>query len=235
MFFGACLALLLCDAKKVIRRDGSRVIVMKNPTWKTELYGLYDTLKNEPFVVLLFPMFWSSNWFYTYQGNAINVAYFNTRTRALNSFLYWFAQIAAATVIGPLLDMTYFRRSVRARGAWVILFVLTMVIWGGGWAWQKNYTRETVDVKKGFEHWDWTHSGYAGPMFLYFFYGFYDAVWQGVIYWSVLSSLPSPPKSTPLTHRQVHGSPFQLRSQRRQLRRLLQGYPVCRCGRDVEY
>ncbi|EAU31587.1 conserved hypothetical protein [Aspergillus terreus NIH2624] len=183
MFFGACLALLLCDAKKVIRRDGSRVIVMKNPTWKTELYGLYDTLKNEPFVVLLFPMFWSSNWFYTYQGNAINVAYFNTRTRALNSFLYWFAQIAAATVIGPLLDMTYFRRSVRARGAWVILFVLTMVIWGGGWAWQKNYTRETVDVKKGFEHWDWTHSGYAGPMFLYFFYGFYDAVWQGVIYW----------------------------------------------------
>ncbi|CEJ56780.1 hypothetical protein PEBR_08398 [Penicillium brasilianum] len=184
MFFGACLALMLCDAKKVIRRDGSRIIIMKNPTWKTELYGLYDTLKNEPFVILLFPMFWSSNWFYTYQGNAINVAYFNTRTRALNSFLYWFAQIVAASIIGPLLDMTYFRRTVRARSAWAILFILTMVIWGGGWAWQKNYTRESVDPETtGFQHWDWTHPGYVGPMFLYFFYGFYDAVWQGVIYW----------------------------------------------------
>lgn len=195
MSFGACLALLLCDAKKVIRSDGSRVIVMKNPTWQTELYGLYDTIKNEPFVILLFPMFWSSNWFYTYQGSAINVAYFNTRTRALNSFLYWFAQIVAASIIGPLFDMTYFRRTVRARSAWVILFVLTMVIWGGGWAWQKNYTRESVDTKiTGFQVWDWTHPGYVGPMFLYFFYGFFDGVWQGVIYWSVFFiSFPPPP------------------------------------------
>lgn len=195
MFFGACLSLMLCDAKKVIRSDGSRIIVMKNPTWKSELYGLWDTLKNEPYVVLLFPMFWSSNWFYTYQGNAINVAYFNTRTRALNSFLYWFAQIVAASIIGPLLDMSYFRRTTRARAAWAILFVLTMVIWGGGWAWQKNYTRESVDTDTtDFVHWDWTHDGYVGPMFLYFFYGFYDAVWQGVIYWLVfLLSRQLPP------------------------------------------
>jgi Na+/melibiose symporter-like transporter len=201
MFLGACLALMLCDAKKIIRRDGSRVIVMKNPTWKTELYGLHDTLRNEPFVLLLFPMFWASNWFYTYQGNAINGAYFNVRTRALNSFLYWFAQIVAASIIGPLLDMTYFRRTVRARGAWAVLFILTMVIWGGGWAWQKNYTRESVNQKTThFKPWDWSHPGYAGPMFLYFFYGFYDAVWQGVIYWSVFSHLLllSRPASPPI-------------------------------------
>lgn len=240
---------MLCDAKKVIRRDGSHVIVMKNPTWKTELYGLYDTLKHEPFVILLFPMFWSSNWFYTYQGNAINVAYFNTRTRALNSFLYWLAQIVAASIIGPLLDMKYFRRTVRARGAWAVLFILTMVIWGGGWAWQKHYTRRSVDPKiTGFKVWDWTHPGYVGPMFLYFFYGFYDAVWQGTIYWSVFSHLLplSPPAPSfihnPLIssqlnltpHFQVHGSPFQLGPQRRQLRRILQRYPIRGCGRDVE-
>lgn len=212
MFFGACLALMLCDAKKVIRQDGSRIIVMKNPTWKTELYGLYDTLKHEPFVILLFPMFWSSNWFYTYQGNAINVAYFNTRTRALNSFLYWFAQIVAASIIGPLLDMTYFRRTVRARSAWVILFILTMVIWGGGWAWQKNYTRESVDPETtDFQHWDWTHPGYVGPMFLYFFYGFYDAIWQGVIYWSVFAHLlPLPPPAAPSIHNPLVSSQLSL-------------------------
>ncbi|TLD05657.1 hypothetical protein E2P81_ATG10664, partial [Venturia nashicola] len=30
---------------------------------------------------------------------------------------------------------------------------------------------------------DWTDSGYIGPMFLYIFYGFYDAAWQCSVYW----------------------------------------------------
>lgn len=39
---------------------------MKNPTIKTEIIGLVDTLRHEPWIVLLFPMFFASNWFYTY-------------------------------------------------------------------------------------------------------------------------------------------------------------------------
>lgn len=186
MVFGACLALLICDSDKIVRSDGSRVIMMKNPSWKTEIIGLWQTLASEPWIVLLFPMFWSSNWFYTYQQNAINAAYFNVRTRALNNFLYWFAQIVAAVIIGPLLDVERVRRSVRAKIAFGVLVTLTMVIWGGGYAWQKGYARKDVQPEnKDFEAWDWTHSGYVGPMFLYFFYGFYDAVWQGVVYWYV--------------------------------------------------
>lgn len=30
---------------------------------------------------------------------------------------------------------------------------------------------------------DWTTNGYVGPMFLYIFYGLYDAAWQTSIYW----------------------------------------------------
>ncbi|KAI2794491.1 UNC93-like protein [Penicillium oxalicum] len=187
MFAGACLALFICDADKVVRPDGSKVILMKSPSWKTEIYGLWETIKAEPFIILLFPMFWSSNWFYTYQQNAINGAYFDTRTKSLNGFLYWFAQIVAATIIGPLLDSNRVRRSMRAKIAFGVLFVLTMVIWGGGYAWQKRYTRESVGkeaIKNGtFTPWDWTTPGYVGPMFLYFFYGMYDAIWQGVVYW----------------------------------------------------
>lgn len=184
MAFGAVLALLLCDAKKIIRKDGSRVIVMQNPSWKSELFGLWETFRAEPLVFLLFPMFWSSNWFYTYQGNGINAAYFNTRTRALNGFLYWFAQVVAAMVIGPLLDLKYFRRSVRARSALIILFVITMALWGGGYDWQKGYDRADVAPEnKDWKGWDWTHDNYVAPMFLYFFYGFYDAIWQGYVYW----------------------------------------------------
>ncbi|KAJ5287437.1 hypothetical protein N7478_003123 [Penicillium angulare] len=182
MAFGAFLALFICDADKVVRPDGSRVILMKSPTWKTEIIGLWETISSQPYIIMLFPMFWSSNWFYTYQQNSINNAYFNVRTKALNNFLYWFAQIVAAVIIGPLLDVNTIRRSIRARWALGILFTLTMAIWGGGYAWQKKYTRETV-AAKGFEPWDWKTPGYVGPMFLYFFYGFYDAVWQGTVYW----------------------------------------------------
>ena len=35
MFFGAVLALLLVNASDVIRADGSRVILMKHPSWKS--------------------------------------------------------------------------------------------------------------------------------------------------------------------------------------------------------
>lgn len=186
MAFGAVLSLMLVNASKVIRSDGSRVILKQNPSWKSEFIGLYETIRYEPFVILLFPMFWSSNWFYTYQMNNVNAAYFDTPTRALNSFLYWAAQIIAAAMLGPLLDLKYFRRSVRAKAALFGLFIITMAVWGGGYAWQKGYTRESVDPDNGFERWNFTHDGYVAPMFLYLFYGWYDAMWQGVVYWYVL-------------------------------------------------
>ena len=183
MFFGAALALTLCNASDIIRKDGSRVILMKNPTWQSELLGLYETIRLEPFVLLLFPMFFSSNWFYTYQFNAVNGSYFNTRTKALNSLLYWLAQIAAAGIWGSLLDFKRVRRTIRARIALVVLFALTFIIWGGGYIHEKTYTRESVDNKGA----DWSDSGYVGPLFLFIFYGFYDAAWQATVYWYVSS------------------------------------------------
>lgn len=30
---------------------------------------------------------------------------------------------------------------------------------------------------------DWSDGGYVGPMFLYIFYGMYDAAWQTSVYW----------------------------------------------------
>lgn len=189
MFFGAFLALLLCNADDIVRKDGSRVILKKNPTWQSEIIGLWETLKFEPFIILLFPMFWASNWFYVYQMQAVNGAYFTTRTKALNNVLYWLSQIVAAGIWGYLLDRDVLRRTVRAKITLVVLFVLTMAIWGGGYAFEKTYTRETV-LDPSFKHMDWTDDGYVGPMFLYMFYGFYDAAWQASIYWYVFLFFP---------------------------------------------
>lgn len=190
---GALLALCLCNAGSVRRDDGSKVILMKNPSWSTELKGLLETITQSPWVVLLFPMFFASNTFYTYQSNDFNLAHFNTRTRALNNTLYWTSQIIGALVFGFALDYGGVRRSIRAKASFVALFVLTFVVWGGGWAWQvKQATREFVsDPNSGFQAYDWTMGGelYIGPMFLFMFYGFFDAAWQTCIYWYVFPPL----------------------------------------------
>ena len=181
-FIGALLALTLCDTKKVVRTDGTKVIGMKHPTWKSELLGMLEVIRSDPYIAFLFPMFFASNWFYTYQFNDVNLAKFNVRTRALNSILYWSSQIVGAVIFGCLLDLKSISRPMKAKLVWGFLFVLTMVIWGGGFDWQKGYTRDEVTAK-GYVKMDWTTSGYVGPMFLYIFYGMYDAAWQTTVYW----------------------------------------------------
>jgi len=180
-FLGACLACALVDAKDVVRRDGSRVILMQHPTVKSEVLALWQTLRNDTYILLLFPMFFSSNWFYTYQFNDVNLARFTVRARALNSTLYWIAQMVGAGIFGFALDFPRVKRTTRAIGGWIAMFALTMIVWGGGYAFQKQYTR--ADVKNGLLKYDWKTEGFVGPMFLYVFYGFYDAAWQTCVYW----------------------------------------------------
>lgn len=197
MFSGAVIALFLMNAGDVLRPDGTRVKIMKNPTYKTEFLGLLETLTYEPYIVLLFPMFWSSNWFYTYQQNGINSARFDVRTRALNSLIYYLAQIIGGMVLGYFMDSKFGplkRRTVRAKATLAILSIFTIALWGGGYAWVRKYTRYDIDDSRNplsslpvnpyhLDPLDWKSKGYPGPMFLYFFYGFYDSFWQAAVYW----------------------------------------------------
>jgi hypothetical protein len=64
---GACLPFLLVDPAKMVRDDGTRVVVPTQRTVKTEVLGLWFALRTDTMVLLLFPFFLASNWFYTYQ------------------------------------------------------------------------------------------------------------------------------------------------------------------------
>lgn len=176
MFFGLVLATFLCNADKVIREDGTKVILMKNPSWKTEFIGLWEVLYNEPWILLLFPMFFSSNIFYTYQNNGLNATHFNTRARSLNGLLYWLAQIIGAVIMGYCFDYGKLRRSVKAKISFFILLAVTMIVWGGGWAWQSKQVSRTEAAEKWYQDHlvDWSDGGekFIGPMFLYFFFGY---------------------------------------------------------------
>ncbi|KAI0999451.1 UNC93-like protein [Podosphaera aphanis] len=182
MILGALLALCLCNAKEVIRDDFSRIILRKNPTAYSELMGMWETIKFEWTVVLLFPMFWSSNWFITYQQNGINAAHFSTRTKALNNLLYYVAQILGAFFLGYCLDSDYKTRIWRGRVNFFFLFLLTCALWGAGYAWQRTYTRKAV-TEAEFAPTDWASPKYSGPLFLYMCYGAYDSLWQLSVYW----------------------------------------------------
>lgn len=181
MAAGFVLAFFLVDSKYVQRSDGSHIVLMKNPTWKSEIKGLGEVLKTDWYIILLFPMFLASNWFYTYQFQNFNAPYFNIRTRALNNTLYWISQIIGAYIMGYALDINV-RRTLRAKACWVFLLIITMVVWGGGYAFQKGFTREQVKDDAYITK-DFSDSGYVGPMFLYMFYGLYDAMWQTAVYW----------------------------------------------------
>ncbi|KAI1102030.1 MFS general substrate transporter [Jackrogersella minutella] len=185
MVVGAALTTALVNADKVIRDDGSKVIIMKNPTWQSEIIGLWECISLSPWVVALFPMFFASNIFYTYQQNGVNLAHFNVRTRSLNNLLYWLSQIFGAVIFGYALDYPKIRRSMRAKISFAVLFALTFIIWGGGYAFQKQQVPRAVSSNPSYESQkvDWRDSGFIGPMFLYIFYGFYDACWQTCIYW----------------------------------------------------
>lgn len=184
---GSVIAFFMLPKEKVWKDDGTKVNDKKLPNWKSELFGSFKLLFKEPKILLLFPMFFASNWFYTYQFNEFNAGRFNIRTRSLNSLLYWLFQMIGAVIIGNILDLKFFRRSVRARIGWCFLFCISFAIWGGGYKFQTSFTRADVTADSNgnykIEAMDFKDSDYIGPMFLYIFYGIFDAMFQSYCLW----------------------------------------------------
>ncbi|SJX65774.1 uncharacterized protein SRS1_16330 [Sporisorium reilianum f. sp. reilianum] len=181
---GACVAALLMDPAKMVRDDGTRVLVPSQTTWVKEFQGLFVLLRSDPWVLLLFPMFLASNWFYTWQFNDYNGALFTLRTRSLNNLLYWLSQMVGSLAIGQILDSKRMSRRSRAWIGWSIVFVVMWAVWGGSYDVQKTYTRASVAAEM--QRIDFKHgSKYTGYCFLYIFSGILDAIWQNLAYWLI--------------------------------------------------
>ncbi|GAO49101.1 MFS general substrate transporter [Saitoella complicata NRRL Y-17804] len=198
MIVGAGLAATLAKPETVIRPDGSHVAIPRQTTPMQEIKGLLMCLKTDTYIVALFPLFFASNWFYTYQFNDYNGYFFNIRTRSLNSLMYWLMQIVGAGFFGYFLDMHQFSRRTRAISGWILVFVLVNVIWGGGLAmlFQTHRGEPTKFHPDGGPHgkgMDVSDGGYAGRLWLYMFYGFLDAIWQTYAYW-LMGALSNDPR-----------------------------------------
>ncbi|TIA27987.1 MFS general substrate transporter [Aureobasidium pullulans] len=177
---GTILSLFLHEAKRVKRSDGSLVSLSKSPTWRSEISGLFETLKQEAYILMFFPMFFASNFFYPYEFNTFNLTTFDIRTRSLNNTLYWLAEIGGSFLAGYTLDSTRIRRSLRARIAVGLLFMLVFVVWTSAFAWQRKGSQ---NLESGTAKKDYTDPDYAGLMLLYLSFGLLAAVWQTCLYW----------------------------------------------------
>ncbi|EGN94050.1 hypothetical protein SERLA73DRAFT_188606 [Serpula lacrymans var. lacrymans S7.3] len=187
---GVLIPLLMVDPDKMIRTDGTKVTAPRHPSWKTEFYGLWIALRTDPMIVFLFPMFFASNWFYTWQFNDYNAALFNIRARSLNNFVYWLSQIVGSVSIGLLLDQHGLSRRVRAFSGWSVLMMMVFVVHIWAYFYQKDYTRDSLPV--GSPKMDIYDHGYTGKVWLYIFCGMLDAMWQTTAYW-VMGAMSNDP------------------------------------------
>ncbi|KAF8641532.1 hypothetical protein AX16_009909 [Volvariella volvacea WC 439] len=195
---GVVIPWFMVDPNKMIRTDGTRVAIPRQRSWTTEIIGIWVTMKTDPMIFFLFPMFLASNWFYTWQFNGYNGAIFNIRARSLNNFVYWTSQIVGAFAIGLLLDQDRFSRRFRAFSGWFVLFAMTFVVHIWAYFYQRQYTRETY-ADPNTPRIDISDAGYAGRIFLYIFCGLLDAMWQTTAYWLMGAMSNDPAKLANLT------------------------------------
>ncbi|KAG0094534.1 hypothetical protein BGZ93_007102 [Podila epicladia] len=194
MTIGAFLTILLLPTDKVFRKDGSPVVKIKYSSPIIELKSILKLFADWRLLALV-PMFFTSNWIYTYQFNAVNGLNFSGRSRYMNSSWYWMAQILASIGYGWFLDRKEWSRPTRARYGLILLAAVLAATWAGGFAFQakfgprgavwsdkdQNYIKRDED----YLHIDLVRNTgeYIGPFFLYFFYGVADAMYQGYSYW----------------------------------------------------
>lgn len=194
MTFGALMSVLLLPASKVFRKDGTPVVKIRYSSPISELKSVFALFKDWRMLSLV-PLFFASNWVYTYQFTAVNAFNFTTRSRLMNSMFYWFAQIFASVVYGAFLDRAKWTRQTRARYGLTLLTVVLVATWVGGAIFQTTFGPKNavfdaelglyVKNKDDFRKIDLVHhtGEYIGPFFLYFCYGIADAMYQGYSYW----------------------------------------------------
>ncbi|KAL2293472.1 hypothetical protein FJTKL_05372 [Diaporthe vaccinii] len=181
---------LLLPPHLVVRGDGTVVEIEAAITPKEEFKAVWALLRDWR-MIALFPMFFSSNYFYAYQG-AITTALFNGRTRALVSLLTGVGSIIGSIIIGQLTDNLPFGRRKRALFATAFVTVLNCVIWACGLAFQVQFTRANTSVRGEEIPWDWTVGVSAGPIVLLLAYYLADAMFQGLAYYT-MSSITNEP------------------------------------------
>ncbi|KAG0256000.1 hypothetical protein DFQ27_005972 [Actinomortierella ambigua] len=178
MVCGSLIALTLSSPHNVTHDNGDHIKIHPYPSWTSELTSVLKLFLDWRMLVLT-PMFLSSNWFYAYQFTVVNGVYFNVRTQALNNAFYWGCQILGSWSFAKILDKQGLTRRKRAIIGLFVIAVAFIATWVGGIFFQMTF--DTVPEKRN-DFMDMKVK-YIGPLALYMLYGANDAAWQTYCYW----------------------------------------------------
>lgn len=189
MLMGSVLACFVSNPSKVVRADGSRVIIARQTTFVQELKNVVLAVKREPWIILFFPYATAGLWFVPYQSNDFNAYFFNLRTRAFGSLWADVGQFVMAVAVGLLLDVKGLggqRR--RAFVGWGFLFVLLNAVFMGG-VFPARISKRGHPPAHLLDVYDPEAVGYIA---LYTFYGAVDGAWQTFAWW-IMGALSNDP------------------------------------------
>jgi len=164
--FGLPLAFLISPPDRLIRSDGSRPSVHTAAalrSWESELHELGSLLRRKE-ILLLLPVFISSQWGQTYNGNFL-AAYFTVRARALLAFVAAVLAMMMNLSTGWILDLSGYRRSLKARYSWLLIACLFTVMWALSLSTQSRFASGPVDL-------DWSSPGFGHGAASYLFFRF---------------------------------------------------------------
>ncbi|CAK4073364.1 unnamed protein product [Aphanomyces euteiches] len=178
MSCGALLSLFLANPENVVRNDGSRVLVARLPSPTQEILATARVFV-DPKMLLLFPLFAYSNWFYSYHS-FFNTAFFNTRSASLSSAFYWAAQMLGAYTVGIFLDRPG-PKKFKALRSILIIGASVMVMWGAACWLQLDFDLSNDEGKQ--KNIDFQEARFYPKWLLYMYFGFNDAVVQVWSYW----------------------------------------------------
>ncbi|KAI1771448.1 MFS general substrate transporter [Hypoxylon cercidicola] len=189
MLIGAVLGIFMYPWQKIVREDGSRVMLdTKTKTFKEELVTSWQVCRRNWWILFFWPMCWAVNYYNIYQSNDFNGVYFTVRGRALNTFISGCVQIPSAWILHIFTDKIPFGRRKRAFIAIVYVFISINAVWIGGYFMMKK----TVYGLSEADRVDVYDPGYAAACAVYVLYGFTDATYNCYAYWFIgaLSNRP---------------------------------------------
>ncbi|KAJ5606657.1 hypothetical protein N7510_009438 [Penicillium lagena] len=189
MIMGSVVACSVSNPSKVIRSDGSRVVVPRQTTFVQELKNVALAVRREPWIILFFPYSFAGLWYIPYQSNDFNGYFFDLRTRAFGSLWFDFGQFAMAVISGLLLDFKRLGgRRRRAFIGWVFLFLLINAVFIGG-VFPARRSQRGHPLSHPLDVEDAQAAGYIA---LYTFYGAVDGAWQTFAWW-IMGTLSNDP------------------------------------------
>lgn len=190
MLLGAFLGLLVYPWERIVREDGSLVVLeaKEKKSLKQELRCSWDVCRRNWWIVFFWPMCWAVNYYTIYQSNDFNGVYFTVRARSLNAFLSGALQIPSAWILNLVTDQLPCTRRKRAFWGAVYVFASTNAVWIAGYF----YMKKTVYGLPESDRVDVYDPGYAGAAVVYALYGFTDATFNCYLYWFIgaLSNRP---------------------------------------------